>query len=52
MRAVPRMLAGEELIDEFKCFVAFEAVTRAEPDGKVMDIAGLPAPSAQEGYVE
>jgi glutamyl-tRNA reductase len=29
-----------------------EAVTRAEPDGKVMDIAGLPAPSAQEGYVE
>jgi glutamyl-tRNA reductase len=26
-----------------------EAVTRAEPDAKVTDIAGLPAPSAQEG---
>ncbi len=26
-----------------------EAVTRAEPDTKVTDIAGLPAPSAQEG---
>jgi glutamyl-tRNA reductase len=28
-----------------------EAVTRAEPDAKVTDIAGLPAPSAQEGGV-
>jgi glutamyl-tRNA reductase len=26
-----------------------EAVTRAEPDAEVTDIAGLPAPSAQEG---
>jgi glutamyl-tRNA reductase len=26
-----------------------EAVTRAEPDEKVVDIAGLPSPSAQEG---
>jgi glutamyl-tRNA reductase len=26
-----------------------EAVTRVEPDSKVTDIAGLPAPSAQEG---
>ncbi|HEY1675343.1 MAG TPA: glutamyl-tRNA reductase [Streptosporangiaceae bacterium] len=26
-----------------------EAVTRAEPDAKVTDIAGLPGPSAQEG---